>query len=424
MPTAVLICNRTDTGQPSPGLLAVLGTPIIEWQVRAMRRAGIDRIMLLAEPLAEPLATRLGDGVVLERISDASELSTRLSGTILFLAEGVIVDHRALRAMASQSTAPALMTFAMGPPEGAERIDRESHWAGAALLPAAMVVQTTQALGDWDLAATLLRVADAAGAARIAFEASDPGPPDDGDRRLPPPLAWFRPADPVAAAAAEHMLLLAAMPYAPGPADRFFYRPLAHALSRALAERLRGAALCWTGLAFLLLAVPLMAFGHHWPALALLVLAPLMDQAGRVLSTAQGLPLPRAIPDAMSRTVLVALAIASLALPLARLQPAAQAAPLLTGAGLLLFTGLRAHRLRWYRRRIGSHLDMRTPQDARIVGLMGPATSMTLPLLPFAAAGFWWSGLAAVAAWSLILFVLLEWRFLAAIDAGLPPPLA
>lgn len=423
--TAILFCAGAGTGAgtgpgPAPALVRVLGAPVIEWQVRAVRRAGIGRILLLADPLPEPLATRLADTPALERIAVAADLAAMLSGTVLLLAEGVIIDHRAIAAVLAQGSAPALIQFGKDPPDGAERIDRDSHWAGAALLPATMVAATVQTLGDWDLAATLLRVADAAGARRMDFAAADMRLPDQPDRRLPPPLVWFRPTAASAADIGRRLLHGSACP-GPDLADRHIYRPLALALAGMIAPATSGAMLCWLAFSCLVLAVGLMLAGWQWPALILLLLAPLADQCGRILLTARGLPIPRAIPDEAVRTALTALAVACLALPIAGTNGMSAAAPLLAGAALLLLSVLRVFRIRWFRRRTGVHLDVRTGVDGRIFGMMGAATSLTLPLLPFAIAGLWWPGLLLVAGWSALLFVLLEWRFLAAIDASLPP---
>lgn len=415
-PTAALLLNANGAA-----LLPVLGLPIIAWQADAVRAAGIGRVLIVGNRLGEPLASRIADGLATTHVANAAGLAPHLFGTVLLLADGLWIDPRAVAGFLAAARAPALLEFARHAPPGAERIDRASHWAGVALLPATMLAEAAGSLGDWDLAATLLRVADASGAARVPFEALDLPYPDDPDRRVPMPMAWTMPSDFPAAEKAGRQRLAHARPDGPDLADRWLYAPLSARLARLLAGSRAGRTLRAASAALLLVALPLFLLGWRWPALLALLLAAPINQAGQMLMAAHADPVPRWMPGEAIRTVLTALACTGLASWLRTAGEAPPAAALAVALLLLLFTGMRAHRLAWFRRRTGSHLDTRAPRDRWLVGLAGPATSMALPLLAFAVLDQWWFGLVTLLLVAILLHLAVEWRFLTAMDAMLPP---
>ncbi len=402
-----------------PALFPVLGMPLIEWQARLLNHAGIDRQLLVGNRLPEPMATRLADLAGLRYLGDVYNLPMTLSGTIILLAEGALIDPRAMTALLEAASAPALLVFAGSAPPGAERLDRDTHWAGAALLPASMVAETATELGDWDLAATLIRVADSAGAARVAMESIDPAIFLDDEQRTPPPLIWALPTDLAQVASISQDLLASSVPDGPDWTERLLYRPIARLMAPSLVHAIMPPIIWrWLAVAMLLASGILLWWHQFWPGLAILLLAPLPDQLGWMLMTARWQPTPKHLPAKPGPFLLLAsLALIGLALSLAGL--GAPAAPLIAGAGILLFTGLRVTRLSWLHRVTGRHLDQFSARDRQIAGLFGPVTSLALPLLPFAIMGLWWHGLLAVLIWSALLFILLEWRFLAAIGPSL-----
>lgn len=410
--TSALLLHRDPHGG---ALFPVLGMPIIAWQAELISHAGIKRTFLFGQRLPEPLATRLADGTRLDHVADVSHLPAALSGTVLLLAEGLLIDPRAVAAFLRLAPAPALLVFSGPAPPGAERLDRDTHWAGAALLPAAMVAETATELGDWDLASTLIRVADASGATRMAIESIDLDLPEDRERRTPPSLIWALPTETARPGAISHALLANSMPDGPDWTEQLLYRPMAMIIARSIADTALPPVIWrWLAMAMLLAAAILFAGHQFWPALAILLLAPLPDQIGRILLHARWQPAPRLLPATDGPFMLLAaLAVAGLGLALAG--QALPAAPIIASIGILLFSGLRVARLSWLRRMTGRHMDQFGSRDRRIAGLFGPITSLALPLLPFAVAGLWWEGLIAVLLWSSLLFLLLEWRFLAAI---------
>ena len=258
MLTAILFASPPPPGSASA--LTVGGMTVLDRQIRLVRQAGAGRVCVVG-------------GAGPDGVADAAALALLIGGTgdVLMLDPGVILDERIVRAVVA-ATAPTIATWPAG--RGTERIDTATTAAGIALYPAELVRATAAGLGDWDLAATLLRTALAAGAARVDLAAV---PLYDAGRERDVPLVWALPDEADSAAEATTALLAGGWAVRPGWPARFVYPPVEEALVRLLlplsipADAVTGATLAlalgagaafaagwlWTGLTAALLCGPL-----------------------------------------------------------------------------------------------------------------------------------------------------------------------
>ncbi len=419
--SALLLMGEAAAGESAPGRWLVAGVPIIERQARAARIAGARRIIIVAESLPEPLATRLKDRAETLVVGDAAALALALqqqADDVLLFAHGLLADGRLVSAMADASGA-ALACFAASAPDGAERLDRDHHWAGLARADVALVADVAEGLGDWDLAATLLRAVDAAGAVRV-----DAGqlPLFDAEARGDVPLLWAMPAD-AGQALAVGGSLLEAEGSPPDVIERWVNRPAGRMLARLLLPGLfSGGQVAMLGKLLLLLAIP--GFLAGWPLLALLamLIAPVVDRAGRLMAQARLEPVPRWPLDGLAGAGLAAAAVMALGLSLPGVMAGLAAAmvALLSAAMVALLLVMMAAIAHWFRWRTGAHMDDRTLLDRRLALLSQPLSLAAWPLLPFALSGLWAAGLLLLLPLMALLAAVRLWRLLVAMDALLP----
>lgn len=156
---------REGTGAAAGGALIEFGgQPLVEFQARVAIAAGVDHVLIQTE-LASPDLSQMVDRLTGERqasvalVRDMLALSRSLAPTdrILLMAEAMLIPAEAITSLVDQE-APALLTLPAVPAtSGFERIDAETMWAGALLLPGEAVLGTLDMLGEWDLGLTLLR---------------------------------------------------------------------------------------------------------------------------------------------------------------------------------------------------------------------------------------------------------------------------
>lgn len=149
---------------------------LLDYQARQALLAGAEELIVhfdIPSPELTSAADRLSRtlDVPVSFLSDGPALARRLQSDdrILMLADRMIVPQDAIAELC-ETTAPALLVTPTTPVTAAlERIDGLHVWGGAAILPAAIVLDTLDMLGDWDLMLTLLRRAVQHDARRITL---------------------------------------------------------------------------------------------------------------------------------------------------------------------------------------------------------------------------------------------------------------
>lgn len=147
---------------------------LLDYQVRQALLAGAEELIVHFDVPSGELtsaADRLSRtlDVPVSFLNDGPALARRLQSDdrVLLLADRMVLPQDAIEALCD-APAPTLLVTATTPASAAlERIDGVHVWAGAALIPATMVLDTLDMLGEWDLMLTLLRRAVQQGAARI-----------------------------------------------------------------------------------------------------------------------------------------------------------------------------------------------------------------------------------------------------------------
>lgn len=174
MPLAALIIAGEDSAGP-----AILGQPLIEFQMRRARGAGAAHIVLLVERVPAALLAGIDrlrrEGLTIDvarTVADAAEF-IHPDERVLLLAPDLIVAPAQLAALAT-ATAPTILCVRDAPANDRfELIDPTARWTGCALIDGGLVRRTAAMVGDWDLASTLLRRAVQEDAARILLSPED-----------------------------------------------------------------------------------------------------------------------------------------------------------------------------------------------------------------------------------------------------------
>ena len=145
----------------------ILGRSLLDQQLRLLRETGHDPIVLLV-PAGEAIPPCDRTGVGLTRSAAEAAVALKEADAVTLLGHGVLMAPSLL--MDGARDAQSLL--ARPSSSGWERIDAERAWGGALVLPAAIVRAALLDLGDWDVQATLLRVAVQRGARqhRVAAE--------------------------------------------------------------------------------------------------------------------------------------------------------------------------------------------------------------------------------------------------------------
>ncbi|MFN3944534.1 MAG: hypothetical protein ACK4K7_06365 [Allosphingosinicella sp.] len=274
MPVIALIAAYHDSEEPARPLRALLpiaGRTLLERQAQVAAAAGARRIVVAVERMPAELLAAIdrmrAAGLSVTVARDALEAAEAVDANarLLLVADGCLADEDQVRRLAALEGMSLLTLADAGVDDRFERIDAEWRWAGLAIVTGALLRDTAAMLGDWDLQSTLLRRAAQAGAARVPI---DGGP---GDAPL---LMATRQAD----LAGTEALILERVPTGRGDwIARYLLAPVERAGTRLLmgsraAPRDLGIAAAvltfagaiafawnflWLGLLFLLLATPL-----------------------------------------------------------------------------------------------------------------------------------------------------------------------
>lgn len=420
--TALLLPGEAEAGGTAPGFWTIAGVPIIERQARAARLAGATAVAVIADTLPEPMATRLRDAGPVYLLGAKGGASPwqldALAGPIILIAPGLEIDARLVRALAlaGDGQGPAIACFTGDAPPGAERIDRNSHWAGLVRTDQAMFRATLGNLGDWSLPSTIMRTAEGAGARRVAVHAI---PLFDRTLRTDRPIVWHRPATP---AAAKGCTANASHAHArPDRAARHVVAPLAGALARLLT----GGPVSPSGLALvailLLVAAPLLLVGGMLLAgFAALLLAPLIADTSAHLARARLEPTPRPAVTAGRLSAATAAALVALAVNLAW-QGQSPLLVVIAALGAAAWSGVTAL-ARLFEHRTGVPLYEATDADRWIAAVDHPSAGLAWPLAVFALSGRLVPAITAVALWACLLLACRLRALAQALDRLLPPP--
>ena len=410
---ALLMAGDSLPGEQPAGLGQVGGISLLERQVRMALKAGAKAVWLVAPALPSDLAARLSEDSRLWRAPTAEALGERLASEtrdVLHLAPGLLIDERLVSALTKECEAPCLLAFGAAPPAGAERLDSSAHWAGAALLPPALVAGVAAELGDWELSGTLVRAAVEAGAGRLIVEDIPTYAPA---RRRDAPMVWARPLDDAGKKIATESLIAAAQKGCLDWPARFIHPPIENALVRLLMNTPVSPNMItlFTGvLGFA--AIWLFAVGQPlWALLIVLIVGPLDGVDGKLARVRHHFSrwgdLEHVLDKILEYGWFIALA--------AWLSATYGLAAWLAAAGIIVFALAEAASGEFFRRFSGRQLDdwSAFERHFRLVG--GRRNTYFWTLLPFGLAGAWWQGFLAILAYAAITFAVTQWRFCRAI---------
>ncbi len=409
---AVVSAGESEPGQPPPGLGVVGGLSLLERQVRAALDAGAEAVAVVAAALPSEIAGRIAAEERCWRVATPAALAERLAGEerdALVFAPAVLIDERLIVAVA-RSAAPLLADFVSHPPDGAERIDSQSHWAGIARLPAAMVADVAADLGDWELTGTLVRAAVESGAARLNVESLPVYAPA---RRRDADMLWATPLDPGARARATDALIAASQKGCLDWPARFIHPPIENALVRLfLPTRITPNLVTLATGVLGVLAILFFAMGNLWWGLGLvLVIGPLDGVDGKLARTRHEFSRWGDLEHVLDKILEYGWFIA---LGSYFAQQHGLAAWLAT-IGIILFALTEAASGEFFRRFTGRQLDDWGPFERRFRLIGGRRNTFFWSLLPFAAFGAWWPGFLFILAYAALTAAIAHWRLLKAL---------
>lgn len=171
--TALLSATRrTSTGELRAEL-ELAGRSVLAWQVDAVRALGCERIICHSEATRSELLVVQQDvearGGEFHLIRSNLQLTglVRANDELVLLLDGLIPDRALLGGLVSENgvlvrqiaTIPATHALAELHAEDFERIDRERHWAGLAIMRADQVHKLADLPADGDPMSMLLRLA-------------------------------------------------------------------------------------------------------------------------------------------------------------------------------------------------------------------------------------------------------------------------
>ena len=365
-------------------LLPLAGQTLIEFQARCAAAAGAAPIVVLVErvppALHEALERLRGDGMTVIPVSDGNEAASRFeAGSLILLVGDGVAAPAALLAQLADEPEPAIATLPDDTAhEAYERIDATSRWAGVALVDGSTLGATAAMLGDWDLQSTLLRRTLQEGALRVPVTgAEEPLLADSAEQ-----LAGFERALIASSRGARRDW---ASRYVLPAVDEF-------ATERLLDTPVRPQWLVWAALALTVAAAFSFTRGWMLPAMAMLVVATPLDLVARRLAILRLRPLP---PRSLTRRLLwPAAGLALLALGWRLAGHGSGWGAFATALAALAFA--EAARIERGRSEIPGAIWLFSRRNA------------ILGFVPFAIAGAWTLGLAALALYATASFFFVQ----------------
>lgn len=388
-----------DDGTDEP--LLVAGEGCLERQIRQVRNAGVDRVLVYGSIDIEGAEAVVDAAALLRIVGD--------DDAVVAVAAGVIIDSRILAAVLS-AVIPAVATLAVSPEpphRGVERLDATTFAAGVGSYSGAHVRRTAARLGEWELHSTLLRAALGDPACQLLDV--DKMSCDDPRVRRAVPLRWYRPETPEAAAAVTATLADDAQPTSFDWPTLRIMGPLRRCLLYyAAGARVPPLVLTATALAAGLAAVVAMACGWLVTGLLLMLAADAVfgvdESLGRLrLRVSHGQRLSAVLADVIDASWYLALAAR-----LATLQ--GNDGPWAVAALLILFVAAERGQLGFYDRFTGAPLARAGLAEARLALVAGNRIARHWLIVPFAVFASWYPALVAVAGYAVVSYFVTGWR--------------
>ena len=178
---AILSASRASGDSPSGlrGSLLFAGQTLVEYQARQAAQAGADRIMILVSVITPALSQAVdrlsADGIAVALVRDMVSMIRDVprNSDILLIADGAIVAQTHVDAIGRTDGNALLVTDDSRASTPFERIDAGQRWAGLARINPALLFDTLDMIGDWDLSLTLVRAAVQHGARRVTVPQDD-----------------------------------------------------------------------------------------------------------------------------------------------------------------------------------------------------------------------------------------------------------
>ncbi|MGQ0558493.1 MAG: hypothetical protein ACT4OE_02745, partial [Sphingosinicella sp.] len=176
MKLVALIAASRDARAPASlmAMLPLAGRVVLERQIRLADQAGAAPIILLVERLPDDLAVEIDrlrrEGWPLRIARTPAEAAATIGAEdrVLLLADGAVSDPAQVERLLECDDAAVLTVADAGFGETYERIDASSRWAGLAVCPGEIAIDTAMMLRDWDFVSTLLRRILQSGAVTLA----------------------------------------------------------------------------------------------------------------------------------------------------------------------------------------------------------------------------------------------------------------
>jgi hypothetical protein len=375
---AALIAAYHEAEAPGGGLRATLplaGRTLLERQARLAAAAGSDPIVVAVERIPPDLTAAIdrlrGQGlrVMIARNAHEAAEAVHPEDRLLLVADGLIATDSHIRRLIALDGHTILTVPDARVDERFERIDADSRWAGLALVDGEMLKRTADRLGDWDLQSTLLRRAVQAGARQLSLR----GEPADDLLTLAE-----RPED---LAEMQLRIFEGASAHRRDWVSRWLLGPLEQAATRWLMPTaFTPATLGLTAALLILLGMLAFASQWLWLGLVLILLATPLEGVGERLAALRMQDAPGQSWWAYLLPALSAAALLVLAFTLAERSGWGSIA--LAGTAIAFVIALRVE----------------TAAGAPAGGVwLAESKGMAWLMLPFAAAGLWAAGLAALA---------------------------
>ncbi|MXO65987.1 hypothetical protein [Altericroceibacterium endophyticum] len=160
-----LVRSVDDSASAPLGALRLIGRSLAQRQLDFALALGCDTVLCSAEALSEEsrILQRSAEerGIRFRLVRGAPDLigSVSAGDQLLILADGLLSESSEARDLIKDRAVILTLPANIGVPSGFERIDAQNAWAGAALLPAALVEKLAHLPDDVDPIAALLRLA-------------------------------------------------------------------------------------------------------------------------------------------------------------------------------------------------------------------------------------------------------------------------
>ncbi len=384
--------------------LSAGGLSLVERQVRQLRRAGADTVLIADVPPLMPMP-KGAEPVTNSQLGEALDDRDR----VVVLARGLIVDERALSAIFGATLPTMLVCDATRPgAQGVERLDALTFAAGVAAVEGAQVRQAVRSLGDWDLESTVTRTLAAdSGVHRLEWSSIPDYAPA---RRRSVPLLWARPESALAAAALDDAIIAATQKGCLDWPARFIHPPIENLLVRLLAPTAVTPNMVTLGTGLIGIAAGVaFATGWLWTGLTLaLITGPLDGVDGKLARARVEFSRFGDLEHLLDKVLEYGwyLCIAGFFAGTMR-----TSLPWACAALIILPALSEAVQGEFFRRFTGIQLDDAGPTERRIRIFAGRRNTFLWTWLPFAALGYWFAGFVMLAAYSVLTTALAQWRF-------------